>query len=135
MPVTYSCTDNILLPIPVSDWLIFCCGNAIKKGNEIDKNKHFLMKNKKMPKNFMEIWCSNLSYELTLLTRDVTCSKLWRCRENIGGDKKLSVEQTLIMERKCTNRIKLSLPVFNTINAFWNYKKALWNIFFVMLSS
>ena len=128
MPVTYSCTDNILSPIPVSDWLIFCCGNAIKKGNEIDKNKHFLMKNKKMPKNFMEIWCSNLSYELTLLTRDETCSKLWRCGKNIV-DKKLSVEQTLIMERKCTNRIKLSLPVFNTINAFWNYKKALWNIF------
>ena len=134
MPVTYSCTDNILSPIPVSDWLIFCCGNAIKKGNEIDKNKHFLMKNKKMPKNFMEIWCSNLSYELTLLTRNVTCSKLWRCREN-KGDKKLSVEQTLIMERKCTNRIKLSLPVFNTINASWNHKKALWNIFFVMSSS
>ena len=25
----YSFTDNFLSPIPVSDWLIFCCGNSI----------------------------------------------------------------------------------------------------------
>ena len=27
--LTYNYTDNFLSPIPVSDWLIFCCGNAI----------------------------------------------------------------------------------------------------------
>ena len=27
--LTYSSTDNYLSPIPVSDWLIFYCGNSI----------------------------------------------------------------------------------------------------------
>ena len=37
-----------LSPIPVSVWLIFCCGDCgdlIKKRNEHDKNTNFLMKN------------------------------------------------------------------------------------------
>ena len=40
---TYTSTDNSLSSIPVSDLLIFCCGNLIliKKINENDKNKFF----------------------------------------------------------------------------------------------
>ena len=47
--VTYSSTDNFLSPIPVSGWLIFCCGNLIlyQKRNENNKNATFLMQNKK----------------------------------------------------------------------------------------
>ena len=26
---TYSSSDNCGLPVPVSDWLIFCCGNLM----------------------------------------------------------------------------------------------------------
>ena len=46
--VAYGSTDNFLLPIPVSDWLILCCGNLIlhqKNKNKNDKNTIFLMKN------------------------------------------------------------------------------------------
>ena len=44
---SYSFTDNIWSPIPISDWLIFYCGNLIlhqKKRNQNDKNTHFIMK-------------------------------------------------------------------------------------------
>ena len=36
---THSSTDNSLSPIPVSDWLIFCCGKLyfIKKWNKNDE--------------------------------------------------------------------------------------------------
>ena len=36
----YISTESFLLPIPVSDWLIFCCGNLIvlKKRNENAKH-------------------------------------------------------------------------------------------------
>ena len=47
---------NFLSSVPVSDWLIFCCGNSIlhqKKRNENDKNSNFLMKNKKVPRKYM----------------------------------------------------------------------------------
>ena len=49
--------DNFLSPIPVSDWLNFCCGNSIlimKKGNANDKNT-FLMKNNNN-KNTKEVY-------------------------------------------------------------------------------
>ena len=43
-----SFTDNFLTPIPVSDWLIFCCRKIIsKKRNENDKNRNFMMKSNK----------------------------------------------------------------------------------------
>ena len=48
-------TNNFLSPIPVSDWLIFCCKSSIlhQKGRK-DKNAKFLTKgNKKMPKRYM----------------------------------------------------------------------------------
>ena len=47
-----------------------------------------------MPKKHTLTYNSNLYPELTLLTRDVTCSKLERYGENID-DKKLSVKHTL----------------------------------------
>ena len=50
---TYSSNENFLSPIPVSDCLVFCCGNLIlypkKKGNKYDKDINFMMKNKKIP--------------------------------------------------------------------------------------
>ena len=41
--VTHSSTDIFLSPIPVSVWLIFCCGNLIlhRKKNENDENTFF----------------------------------------------------------------------------------------------
>ena len=90
----YSSTDNFLSPVPVSDWLIFCCGNSMlyQKKNENDKNTIFLMKNQ-MPKSISRYKVIVYS-KLTPLTHDVTCSKFWRYEEDIG-DKKISVEHTL----------------------------------------
>ena len=54
---------------------------------------------KKMPKKYMYINMKQHSYlycELAPLTRDVTCSKLQRYRENIG-DKKLSMKHTSLL--------------------------------------
>ena len=45
-------------------------------------------------KKYMLIQSSILYSELAPLTCDVTCSKLYRCRENVVV-KKLSVEQTI----------------------------------------
>ena len=47
LEIYYLCnsTDNFLSPIPVSDWLIFCCGNLIlhqKKEQKIKKPHIFL---------------------------------------------------------------------------------------------
>ena len=43
----YSSTDNFLFPIPISDWLIFCCGKLMlhKKRNQNEKHKFFDEKN------------------------------------------------------------------------------------------
>ena len=68
----YNSTDSWKLSIFISDWLKFCCENLIlhqKKRNENNKNKIFIMKNKKKAP-------SNIFYDLTPLTRDVICSKL-----------------------------------------------------------
>ena len=56
MQLAYSSTDSFLASIPVSDWLIFCCGNLIlyKKRNENDKNKFFDEKQQKKCKNVYE---------------------------------------------------------------------------------
>ena len=35
----YSSTDNFLSPIPVFDWLIFCCGNSILHQKKEKKKK------------------------------------------------------------------------------------------------
>ena len=73
----YSSTYNFLLPIPVSDWLIFYCGIVIltKKWNENDKNTNFLMKNIKVPKSVCNMH-QTLERRINL------------------ADKKLSVEHT-----------------------------------------
>ena len=46
--LVYSSTDNFLSPVPVFDWLIFCCANLIlyQKRNDNDK-KQFFWCNKK----------------------------------------------------------------------------------------
>ena len=67
-----SSTDNFLSPIPVSDWLIYCCGNLIliKEGNENDKDINFLMKNNKQNKKclYMYTYSSILYSKLAPLT-------------------------------------------------------------------
>ena len=53
----HTVSDNLLSPVSITDWLIFCCGNLIlhQKGNEKDKNRSFLIKsNKKVPRNCMQ---------------------------------------------------------------------------------
>ena len=54
---TYSSTDDFLSLIPISDWLIFCCGNSIlhQKRNENDKNTNFFIKKTKTAKKVYEI--------------------------------------------------------------------------------
>ena len=56
---TYTSTDNSLSSIPVSDLLIFCCGNSIliKKINENDKNKFFDEKQQQSQKKCQESVC------------------------------------------------------------------------------
>ena len=76
---TYGSADNFLSPIPVFDWLIFCCRNLIlhQKRNENDKNKFFDEKQQKMPKEVYVKTLSSILYsEQAPLTCDVTCSKL-----------------------------------------------------------
>ena len=48
-----SSTDNFLPPIPISDWLIFCCRNLIlheKKNWKWQKHKSYDKNKRKMPK-------------------------------------------------------------------------------------
>ena len=58
----YISTESFLLPIPVSDWLIFCCGNLIvfKKRNENDKQINFEMKNNPQNKKCLKIICVHI---------------------------------------------------------------------------
>ena len=61
--VPYSSTDNLLSPILVSDWFIFCCGN--------------LMKNKtKKPKSICKHKVACFTLNSPPMTSDITCSKL-----------------------------------------------------------
>ena len=61
----YISTESFLLLIPVSDWLIFCCGNLIvrKKRNENDKyyeQINFAMKNNQQNKKCLKIICIHI---------------------------------------------------------------------------
>ena len=49
---TSSSTDNFWSPIPISDWLISCCGNLIiyQKGKKNKKDKYFDEKQQKKAK-------------------------------------------------------------------------------------
>ena len=53
----YSSTDNYLSPIPVSEWLIFCCGNLTltKKEMKMRKTQFSLIEKqqKKCKKKYM----------------------------------------------------------------------------------
>ena len=66
----------------------------VKRRNENDKNKLFNEKQQKNAKKVFDNIRNILYCEHATLTRDVTCSKLWRYGGNIS-DKKLSVEHTL----------------------------------------
>ena len=67
---TYSSSDNCGLPVPVSDWLIFCCGNLM-----IDKKIQILWWNTtKIPKKDMKAKERILFFEFVPLTHDVTCN-------------------------------------------------------------
>ena len=54
---SYSSTDNFLSPIPVSDWLMFCCGTLqnIKKEIKMLHNFH----GEKQPINAKKV-CKNI---------------------------------------------------------------------------
>ena len=56
--LTYSFTDNSRPPVPVSDWLILCCGNLVlhQKKKKKKRNEKFYDKKqqKKMPKTNMK---------------------------------------------------------------------------------
>ena len=67
--LTYSFTDNFLSSIPVSEWLIFCCGNFLlhQQKNENDKKTSSLDENQpksvcqKNDKKYMQTWSSKTS--------------------------------------------------------------------------
>ena len=78
----YISTESFLLPIPVSDWLIFCCGNLIvfKKRNENDKQINFEMKNNPQNKKCLKIICVHIVGFFILLNSrssrpEVSCKK------------------------------------------------------------
>ena len=106
---TYSSSDNCGLPVPVSDWLIFCCGNLM-----IDKKIQILWWNTtKIPKKDMKAKERILLFEFVPLTHDVTCN----FRET-GYIKALSFCYILTLDQKVQLPLKgISKNV--CYNLFW----------------